>query len=159
MHKGNPYPYHPSYWATECQFWPGYVPWKLFLDGFLSSDPTMTPVGTLIGEASEAGVTVTDYTQISWRWPIVSNPDADELIVSLEMEEISGSKYAVWIAQLRLLSVPVGTAYLFLPFPRYSESTGGAAIWGTTHDPVAFPPHSQINLRGATYAEGGSPWP
>lgn len=158
MHKGNPYPYHPTYWATECQFWPGYVPWKLFLNGFVTTDPALTPIHTVNGTVSESGSAPGDATQIFWRWAIDPASGVDELIVSLEQELISSVNYAAWVATVKSSGIMVGQSHLFLPSPRYSEQTGGASIWGSTHDPTPVAPLSQINLRGATYAEGGSPW-
>jgi len=158
VHRGNLYPYHPSYWATECYFWPSWVPWKIFVEvgggAFLPSSQ-LAPGWS---GPSEAGDADADIKVPTWEIviPRVSGPDV-QLIVSSFKIELDGPK--------------VGWALAFLDGGA-NDSTWAAAqpypgmVFGLDYHepkcvwPPAFEGHTlNISIRPATWAEGGSPWP
>lgn len=157
MHKGKLYPYLPKYWATECWFWPGFLPWKMHVIVPVTNfGPwSFLPVGTDL--ISEAATTVPDVTQASYHFSIVGNANATDLFVGLEQIEFMGTHYARWMAVLRLLTVVVAQAWLYQTKPQYTVGTLSAE-WNLVDNPVPVDPGIFLNFGPATYAEGGSPW-
>jgi hypothetical protein len=157
MHKGKTYPYAPAYWATELQFWPGFVPWKML--GFLD-EPTDYPWSLLAPhwrQVSNPMVAVPDFTQALWHFPIVDVPYIDEVVVSIEMLSDAHGKYGVWRAVAYYLEILLGSAWLYVDFPQY-VCDGSSKRWWKTADRSIPPDGSFLNFTPATYAQGGSPW-
>lgn len=157
MHRGRTYPYHPNYWATECIFWPGFVPWKMV--------SSVTRVNTapwdkiVVGSVgvSDVGICVPDSTQISWHWSLVPPNLATDLVLSVEMISFLGVNYCRWKLKLSLGIVEVADAWWYQPYPSFTSGF----ISGSCTD-VNNPDGSGnavwIQCSCATYAEGGSPW-
>lgn len=157
MHKGKPYPYLYQFWATECQFWPGYVPWKtkVFFPGLIRApwdlvDPDGIPI-------SEPGGVVTDCTQAFWEINLGITSVATKIKISIEMEQFSTTKYAVYQADLFQDATLLDTIWFFRSFPSRSFGVGNANWWHD-HDPSSPSYDTTLAIQGATYAEGGSPW-
>jgi len=156
-HIGRTYPYFPDYWATECLFWPGFAPWKLALPNqFIAGAPwnLISGKGLLI---SNGGEVVDDRTQISWTFHPIPGEPLLTLVVSLEQEELVDAKYAVWVALLKLGLFDIGTLWYFQPSPQYTCAVP-LSPWWDVHDPAAMPTGPSMDMRPATYAEGGSPF-
>jgi hypothetical protein len=157
MHIGRAYPWIPAYYATECQFWPGYVPWK-----FWGTAPVLNPhpwdgIPTNWAQLSGQGDTVVDCTQAFWDLPIPTPSPLSNLALSIEMEVIGGKRYAVWKAIVYTFITPIASAWYFLSYPQYSCAVP-VAQWWSVHDPLVSPTGPWLGFRPATYEEGGSPW-
>lgn len=157
MHKGNPYPFHPTYWATECQFYPGLVPWRLFLVGLVGGNATFAPVYSRVGLPSQIGLAPGDATQISWNYSFLNSGHGYTFTLSLELVEDAGVKYAQWAGRQRKDGVDVNKYRLRLPFPQRVLDTG-ASVWTNTFTTDTGLNDITCRVRGATYGEGGSPW-
>ena len=158
MHKGRTYPFHPTFWATQCFFWPGYVPWKMTLRHNESTIYPWSLMGPSLMQVSLEGQTVPDATAIFWEWPLTSPAAADDFRVSVEMVAFDTRFYATWKAVLRQSGITKGTAWFFQPFPCYSCAVPGSPWWDI-YDPLSTPHGPNLQLDPSTYAEGGTPWP
>jgi hypothetical protein len=157
MHRGNPYPYHPTYWATEAWFFPGYVPWKLRLAFYPNNPPPwlLFPFGQ--SYVTEAGVVDDPADTIAYTMRTIIDGALVILQIGLWKEVVNGTPWAVWGMELEVagqLWSRAGAKQLYpqrvvacdefdfsIPMPPYQNS-----------DPPL------LNIRPATYAEGGSPW-
>lgn len=157
MHRGRSYPFYPDYWATEAWFWPGFVPWKIRASLPIAASPPWDPLGYPFDAVSDAGVVVSDRTQISYHWSLIPPATATDLEVSLEMITVSDVQYARWKAKLLSGMIEVADAWLYQDFPQRVVSTGGN-LWNLVNSPVLIPPFLNLVCLPATYAEGGSPW-
>lgn len=156
MHKGSAYPYHPTFYATEAFFWPGYLPWKMVLDVTATGTPPWNIYPSLYQEISIPGVvsasghTVTyDFTAhvpgYGLRLVIDDYVDAGWLNARWRLQLISG--IAMWAFASNLQPTPLRSVFCNR-WPIYAGSIPYPA--------VGPPPYL---LRPAIYLEGGSPWP
>lgn len=157
MHKGRPYPYAPTYWATECFFWPGYLPWKM-VASIVSTGGPWAPLGNHMDVLSSAQASdASDNTQVQYGWPPGVLGTGKRLIISVEQIEVSGRNYARWLATYRNPTIVVASASCWQIAPLYAVSVP-LQPW-VIGLPMTGPAGVSITLRPATYAEGGSPWP
>lgn len=158
MHVHRPYPFHPTYWATECFFWPGFVPWKMFGELQGPPPPEFPCVDFPWQGVSDPGEVVPDATQIIYRFPISGSGCADELKLSLEQISKDGKLWARWKIITNLAGILTASAWLYQPNPQRNVATGAQffnvldQVDPTSHlVPMAFHP--------STFADGGSPFP
>jgi len=158
MHVGKNYPFHPVYWATECIFWPGFVPWKTRCFNLLPNVAPWDALDTHFDAISEAGIAVPDATQMSWHWSLDPPSTATDLSISVEMIEFSGVNYCRFNAVLRTSGVLTAEAWCYQSFPQRSCTFLTGDLWDVNH-PVHSGNIVNLNLVPATFAEGGSPFP
>ena len=156
MHKGRAYPYHPSYWATECFFYPGFLPWKLTLDVTATGTPPWNIYPALYQEISNPGTISPGGQRMVYEF--VAHAAFYGLIVTIETFFVSGVKNARW--KMQLVSGVAGWAMAinFQPSPirQVFNNTWPIFAGSIPYPVVGAPPYL---LRPATYIEGGSPWP
>jgi len=159
MHVGRLYPYLPKYWATECWFWPGFVPWKFY--GLLIGGTPAPPwdvMSGIWGAFSDAGGTVLDCTQAYWNFLV----QADEGVYTLKlsMEEIvrEGVPLCRTKLQLKNGAVELANAWLYQPYPQFQIDLENKNF-SMSDTVVAVPPYLTINFRPAVFSEVGSPFP
>lgn len=151
-HKGRIHPYHWYYWATECQFFPGYVSWQMVIDHVTAYGPPWYAAVGLVGQLSTPGTYVPDKTQMTWTYGGALLPGHYYLFFSLEQEEISGVVYAVWKCDLFAYLIPVGSCYYFKPAPQFEFGlTFGR--WWSLHDPASARDGPAIEIRPAKWNE------
>lgn len=157
MHKGRFYPYLPQFWATECMFWPGHVPWKFLgvvniavSDGWENIDPDFDAVSV----PGDPGI---DAKVPTWSWALSAPSAADLLTLSIQKKAYAGVAYASWKASLWIGASRVAQAWFFQPSPLYICGTDGTQ-WRLTEDPSSSLDGPWLNFAPATYAQGGSPW-
>jgi hypothetical protein len=157
VHRGNPYPRHPTYWATEAWFWPGFMPWKMYAsaDGLLAPPWNIMPPDW--GGLSDAGVPSIDAKEILYTWTVTDVPWPFVLKVRCDKAIVLGGSKARWEMMIGDGTVVWSTAFLLQDFPQRHVY---ARFWEFC---VPAPPYTSaagppIEVRPATYAEGGSPW-
>lgn len=157
MHSGRPYPYHPSYWATEAWFYRGFVPFKLHAETTGACAPPFSIVPYPWNALSDPGTVSPDCKVITYEIAIFP-PDAyPALIVSMDLLVIDGDRKARWRATLRDGGGAWGTAFALQTYPQRLVLVDGFdyVVPAPPYTGAQGPP---IKLRPATYAEGGSPW-
>jgi hypothetical protein len=156
MHKGRAYPYHPTFWATEAWFWPGFVPWKMTLSVFNNSDPPWGILTAGYGEVSQPGIPSPIPKTIEYHF--TAHAPAYGLILKLNRFTLSGVDYARWFLQI-VSGVGVwSTAVHLQDYPqRIIFNRSWPIVIGSIPYPVMGPPRYQFTP--SLYTEGGSPWP
>lgn len=158
MHVHKPYPFHPTYWATECWFWPGFLPWKIKAQLAAGQPDDWSGMNTPYSGISEPGTHVSDATQMIYRFGPPIGIGADEMLISLEQIFKDGIDRCRWKAVLRFTGVIVASAWLYQDKPQRVVSTGVQNF--NLADQVS-PTFETLALRVqvATFADGGSPYP
>lgn len=158
MHVHKPYPFHPTYWATECWFWPGFLPWKII--GHMDGAPPDDWSGMQFpwSGVSDAGVTVSDATQMIYRFPLPTAPGADELLVSLEQIHKDDADRCRWKAVLRFFGTEVAHAWLYQDKPQRVVSTG-FQNWNLADQITPTAEVLRLRIEVANFAAGGTPYP
>jgi hypothetical protein len=158
MHKGRPYPFHPSYWSTEAWFYHGFMPWKMFGDVTGSLMPPWNALDPSWSGISDPGIVNSDRTIIRYHFDITPPSFATDLDVNCELSIISGTKWARWRAYIGDGGPAWSEAILLQDFPQRVVLADGFdfALPAPPYTSAAGPP---LRFRPATYAEGGSPWP
>lgn len=134
MHQGRPYQYADEYYATGCQFWPGFVPQAMQFWG----DPrngypwNHMPYPTRI--LSDPAQYVPDRTQVWWDCWWFTTGFNGNFRVSIELLNLFGKDYAVWKAVALDFPHVVDEAWLFYPHPQY-VCNAVAQRWWATRDP------------------------
>lgn len=157
MHAGRHYPYHPSYWATEAWYWPGFVPFKL--RGELNCAPfgfwTQIPLNWT--GVSDPGVTSADCKTITYEFAIDPPGAYPQLLVTLEKVILAGQFKARWKVDLNDALGTLDTCWAWQSYPQLA-----VYVNGLTDAEPPLPPSAGnticLEFRPATYAEGGSPW-
>jgi len=157
MHRGRPYPYHKTYWATEAWFWPGFVPHKMHLEmGVGAVEPwNVIPQGHKA--VSEVGTHADPPKIMRYHYDLETEPQA-KLDVYLDKFEFGGRWYARWRAVLEVYGIVyTATATALQAYPqlvvsidRFDES------YDVLHGFVV--PGPPLILRPATYVQGGDPY-
>lgn len=158
MHLGKYYPFHPRYWCTEAWFWPGFVPWKMLGQTVATNAPPWDVVGTWYPTTSDVGNPSTDAKKIEYHWTMFPPNGDGDLVLTLDLAEYSGLKYARWKLEYIPTAGPILVAFLFQPFPQRLIDATGVQLW-STEDPTIPPDGPTFVFGPATYAEGGSPYP
>ena len=152
MHKGRLFPYHPTYWATNAWFWPGYVPWKIAIV-ISSGQPSpwdIVPAATYI---TEPGITSSPIPN-----GIIYRTSSGGASWQLELGLDSVGEWPGWQGRWSLsLSRPVGSPALvrkISPAPLYSVTNSDWPIRYLV-DPYSTPSAPNARVRAATWAETG----
>lgn len=158
MHRGRPYPRHPTYWATEAWFWPGFVPWKMRLDAASNLGDPWDQIPAGFGGVSTAGHH--DPKPLVIVYDLLVLPGSPSLTLRVLLDRIGSSPdyQARWRCEIAYDWVTViSTAYLVQSYP---QTAVAADVF--THcapgAPYSYTGPVTLHLRPATYAEGGSPW-
>jgi hypothetical protein len=161
MHLGREYPFHPEYWATECCFWPAFVPWKMIFEGFGPYPGAWSVLENPLGVVSDAGLVTTDRKTISWHASLPSSTPATDLELSLALATYAGEKYGRFQWRLYNNLVDIAFAYYWQAFPIVLFNCGGYAAWLFDQPIQPNPPPYPfaLSMCPARYDEGGSPYP
>jgi hypothetical protein len=155
MHAGRGYAYHPTFWATEAWFWPGFVPWKLRFNAHNNSQPPWSIYPAGYGEISQPGVVSADGHVI--RYEFTAHILLYGLIVTLEKRTALGVDFARWRCELVSGAITWGIAVNPQPYPqRLVFNRFWPFIFGTPAYPTPAAPNYQFDC--PTWPESGSPW-
>ena len=160
MHLGLRYPFAYQYWATECQFFPGYVPWKYTVK---MTDAAAQFLGaqaapTIWAVTQEMVLDTADATQVSWKLRWVTESDFPYLILSEELEQFHDGRYAVYkLRVFNMFDLMTGFCYYFRAYPCYQANCDQA--WNLHHDPDITPTLTGIDFEPAGWSQAGQvPW-
>lgn len=139
------YPWLPNYWATECQFFPGYLPWKL-----------RVYTGVWYG-VSEAGTWSDDSKIVTYLFTGVG-PTSDTFIrVTIQMEIHYDLAWSSWHFEFGYMSPTPSEFWWLCQVPnRLTKSQQDQYF--STDDPHGTPFPVSIIFEPATYEEGGAPY-
>lgn len=157
MHRGRSYPFLPNYWTAPAWFWPGWVPWKLVLDGPGASSGPWAAVGALAARVSNAGIPDLPGDSVAYQFDLVPGPAGLTMTVTLYRGGVYPDLSAEWYASL-VPAVGVGAiAFATQSYPQtvVDLPTFTSAQIAGSGLPCAPPDY---HARPASYAEGGSPW-
>jgi hypothetical protein len=161
MHLGRDFPYHPTYWATECCFWPAFVPWKIvgLIEFRLAG--AWSILQTPFGEVSDAGTLNDDGTVITYHWSLDDSAPATDLTLSIAKAYFSSVPYARFQWTLLDGTDVITSAYDWEPFPLVEWSPGSyeASDFDTPFPPPPPPYPLAMSFKPARYALGGTPYP
>lgn len=156
MHKGQVYAFAPAYWATECFFWPGFVPWKAYVDLPADQgggwDNLFLPINAVSGPIRG----VPDWTQVYWDWNVDAPSSATRFTLSVERLKIAGKYYAAWKANLYNHLLLVAEAWFYQESPLYTFLIGQDQWWSVPN-PSAPQDGIFISVRPSTWQESGQP--
>jgi hypothetical protein len=158
MHRGRPYPFHPTYWATEAWFWRGHCPWKMTVhfNGFTDEPWSFIPPG--FDGLSDAGRHPLNPTEISYDFLVVDGTPPLTLTVTLDRIGSHPNYRARWRAFLRAdYAWDYSVAFGVQQYPQriISIDQFDYSVPVLPYTSTAGPP---LILRPADYATGGSPW-
>jgi hypothetical protein len=159
VHRGRHYPFHPVYWATESTFYPGWVPWKMWLWVYSTLNPP--PWDNLVAPqvaVSRPGLVSPDCQTALYIFDLEEPAVINKIELSLYTHIDEGIKYLAWEILGTGNAGDVVRAWNFVDSPVYALYN----LDYTLQIPVppftgTFPP--SFITRPATYAEGGSPYP
>lgn len=157
MHRGRSYPFMPDRWAALAWFWPGCVPWKVWLVCDHPSDFPWEHLGNIAGQASDAGIVAADGTSVDYGLGGGLLPAGVTLDVICERGMVAGLLTAKWRVQLYESGILTGYGIANQPYP---QNQFFIDRWDDTLSPggSTMGPPPPITIRPATYAEGGSPY-
>lgn len=158
MHRGRPYPRHPTYWATEAWFWPGFVPWKMKIAvGTLTVEP-WNQIPPNFAAVSFPGFCQDPPTIISYEITVVGGSPPLTLRVYLERHGTFPDYKARWRVELAQNWIFVmSTAYALQEYPQRVISVDQFDYCAPV-DPYEYTGPVAMSFRPATYADGGSPY-
>lgn len=158
MHRGNPYPRHPTYWGTEAWFWPGFPPWKMRLDVTINPGEPWDEIPANFGGVSFPGYHDPKPLIMAYDFLIVAGSPPLTLRVLMERIGNRPNYRAQWRCELGYNWTSIAsTAYLVQSYPQSAVD----ALLFTYCEPVApytYTGPVSLAIRPATYAEGGSPY-
>lgn len=158
MHKGNPYPYHPTYWATRAWFYRGFVPWKL--KGTMTDEGC--PPWNIIPEGwtgiSDPGVIELNGEAVTYEFAIDPPNAYPNLYVTLDFSIVGNERKARWRCTVGSGGVGWATGFLFQEFPQRVVYANGFE-YSLPAPPYTCDDGPPLRFEPATYADGGSPWP
>lgn len=158
MHRGRPYPRHPTYWATEAWFWPGFVPWKLRLDTTVLYTEPWNQIPLDFGGISFPGYHDSKPLVMAYDFLILAGSPPLTLRVFLDRVGAFPNWKARWRCEIGRNWLTVeSTAYLIQPYPQLEVKADNFQYC------VPVPPYTDtagvtLHFRPATYAQGGSPY-
>lgn len=158
MHRGRPYPRHPTYWGTEAWFFPGYVPWKMRLDVTVNYGEPWNQIPIDFGGVSFPGYH--NPRPLVMAYDFLVKPGTPDLTLRVLLDRIGVSPnfYARWKCEIGGNYTDVySTAFLLQPYP---QKVVKADLFPYC---VPLPPYTYtgpvtLHFRPATYAEGGTPY-
>lgn len=159
MHRGNPYPRHPTYWATEAWFWPGFVPWKMRLDVTVNYGEPWNYIPIDFGGISFVGSHAPKPLVMAYDFLVIAGSPSLTLRVLLDRIGTRPNYQARWRAEIAYdWTTVLSTAYLLQSYPR-TVVAADTFQFCVPVTPFTYIGPVTLHLRPATYAEGGSPYP
>lgn len=157
MHKGRPYPYHPSYWATEGWFYRGFMPWrmKLTVTSAMVNPWDCLPIGyTAI---SDPGVPSLDSKVIYYDWIEIGLFFPVNFRLTAKKETLAGSDICSWRGDMRFHDGQHVAGFESQVYPQRVVYLNFMRI--VVPVPVTdFGSNICMMFEPASYEEGGSPW-
>lgn len=158
MHVGKLYPFHPIYWATECWFFPNFVPWKLRLSIGVAQPSPWDIINFPQLLYSPAADVSTDCKRINYLFTVDTTGGPEDLLIFSELEDFITGKVAHREMVLSVSGVPTYSAVRrdLIPGGNWNWAAWGECKNLITGDPIASP---VVGVRYAKYDEAGSPFP
>lgn len=158
-HLGRISPFHPTYWATLGWFWPGFVPWKLFVSLGFNLNPPWNRLPDFEEFVTDEGFH--DDLPLSMNWvgyPDFRSEGAGAALIVFDTESAPPHNCRVFFELYDDTGTLVADATSILSRP---QRTSTVNTWTVAHE---YPSGAECILpdmliRGATYDEGGSPFP
>lgn len=158
MHRGRPYPRHPTYWATEAWFWPGFVPWKLVMYAGSFVDAPWDLIPPFWTGISDPGYHDSKPLVIAYDFFVAAGTPPVRFRVLLDRIGTPGNFQARWRGELcHIIGFPLSTAFAVQPYPQTVVELV-SFDYSEPEPPYTYTDGPLISLAPANYAEGGSPY-
>jgi hypothetical protein len=157
MHRGRTYPYHPTYWATEAWFWPGYLPWKMHFKMGTGAESPWDQIDEGYEAVSGIGQHNPRPNELFYSIPLSLSLFPNLLLV-VDKWIFAGVPYARWRCGLiEYGPVEVSSALALQTFPQRIVAINkfDSCLSVQPYTSTAGPP---LIFRPASYAQGNSPW-
>lgn len=157
MHRGKTYPYLPEYWSTEAWFFPGFVPWKMWVESGGNLEGAWMNLPQDFVCVTDPGIPGPTYFNPLWEHLFYVSEDEVLLQIFLSKGYHAEVPIAQWDLRLWVNGLQVAGGRAAQSYPQFQVYVTDPELRRIDDEGNDLGPLDLL-IRPATYAEGGSPW-